>query len=186
MSDTEWPRTVWSEARQVNALNGWDAMEDDHLPPAAFFRLLRAAGRDREAALFLAQALPRYEAVAWAMRALERLAPPRAPELGAALAAVRRWLADPSEPNRRAAGDNAGRTDPPAPATLCALAAFHAGGSVAPADLPAAPPPRGSTGRFAGAAVIAAAGLAADTAEQLKHALDEGEQVARTILENGR
>lgn len=186
MSDTEWPQTVWSEARQVNSLIGWREMKDDHLPPSAFFRTLRSAGHDREAALFLAQALPRYEAVAWAARVIARLPEAQSPTLRAAHAAVEVWLADPSEPNRRAAGDDAGRTDPPAPATLCALAAYHAGGSVAPVNQSAAPPPRGATGRFAGAAVIAATGLAADPNQQLKRALDEGEQVARTPMENGR
>lgn len=186
MTNTEWPQTVWSEARQVNSLNGWQEMKDDDRPPSAFFRALREAGRDHEAALFLAQALPRYEAVAWAARVIARLPEAQSPKLRAAHAAVQTWLAEPSEANRRAAGDHAGPTDPPAPATLCALAAFHAGGSVAPKELPAAPSPRGSTGRFAGAAVIAATALAPDASQQLKRALDDGEQLARSPMENGQ
>lgn len=182
MTETEWPQTVWSTARQITSLNGWPDMTDDHLPPAAFFAALRGAGRRQEAALFLAQALPRYEAVAWAARVIAGF-----PELHTPAAdAVERWLADPSEANRRAAGDGAGRVDPPDAATLCALAVFHAGGSVAPVALPPAPPPRGSTGRFAGAAVIVASSTAAHPPAQLDAALDAGEQVARMRLETGR
>jgi hypothetical protein len=186
MSQSEWPRTIWSEARQINSLNGLPDMPDDHLPPADFFRLLRRAGRDREAALFLAQALPRYEAVAWAAAVIGGIAEAQPPALRAALDAVRAWLDDPTEARRRVTGDVAGRTDPPAAATLCALAAFHAGGAIAPGDGPAPPAPRGLTGRFAGAALIAAAASAGDTARQLARALDAGDQIARKSLENGR
>ena len=186
MTEIEWPQTIWSEARQVTSLNGWPEMPDDHLPPSVFFQALRGAARDREAALFLAQALPRYEAVAWAARVIERSPAAQPPEMRPAMAAVHAWLADPSDANRRAAGEAAGPTNPPAAATLCALAAFHCGGSIAPPGQPAAPPPRGATGRFAGAAVIAAASLAAPAAEALRRALDEGEQFARNRMENER
>lgn len=186
MIDTEWPRTIWSEARQVNRLNGLREMAEDHLAPASFLRELRRAGRGQEAVLFLAQALPRYEAVGWAKSVLDRLSIAQPAEHAAALAAVGAWLDDPSEANRRAVGELAGRIDPPAPATLCALAAFHAGGSIAPDGRPAASPPRGSTGRFAGAAVIAALGNIHPAAQQLERALDDGELLARMTLETGR
>ena len=183
---TVWPRTIWSDARQVNTLNGWPEMPDDELAPAAFFRALRSAGRDHEAVLFIAQALPRYEAVAWAAEVIDGIPEAQPPALQRTAAAVRSWLADATDTNRRAVGDAAGPTDPPAAATLCALAAFHAGGSIAPPDQPVAPPPRGLTGRFAGAAVIAASSLAADPAQQLQLALDRGDTIARTTMEDDR
>ena len=186
MTTTEWPRTIWSEARQVNALIGWREMREDHLSPADFFRTLRDAGRDREATLFLAQALPRYEAVEWAARVIDRVPEARPSAPHDTMNAVIAWLADPSDANRRAAGKHAGPVDPPAATTLCALAAFHAGGSIAPSEQPMVPPPRGSTGRFAGAAVIAATSLAFDAARQLESALEEGELVARAKMENVR
>jgi hypothetical protein len=178
MSDMDWPLTVWSAAHQVNALNGGGETPEDQLAPARFFRMLRTQACEAEAALFLAQALPRYEAVLWADGVIGEIAPTLPPAHQPAIAAVRAWLADPSEANRRAAGEQAGPTDPPAAATLCALAAFHTGGSVAPPDQPAVPPPRGATGRFAGAAVIVAAALSDDPAAALRRALDDGERIA--------
>lgn len=186
MTETEWPRTIWSNARQVNALNGVPDMPDDQLAPAAFFHALRDAGRDREAALFLAQALPRYEAVAWAAQVIDGIPAAQPQSLEPTVAAIRAWLADASDANRRAVGDAAGPTDPPAAVTLCALAAFHAGGSIAPADQPIASPPRGLTGRFAGTAVIAASALTTDFAQQLRRALDAGEAIARAAMEDDR
>lgn len=183
--EVEWPTTIWSEARQVTGLNGWPTMAGDDAPPAVFFAALRAAGRDAEAAMFLAQALPRFGAVAWAMSVVEGADTP-SPEPVAALKAVRTWLSNPSEANRRRAGEDAGPTDPPSAATLCALAVFHVGGSIAPAEQPAVAPPRGATGRFAGAAVITATALAQDPDDVLRRALDEGDSIARTRTENKR
>jgi hypothetical protein len=177
---TDWPRTIWSEAGQVNRLNGRSPMGDETAPPAAYFRWLCAQGHDREAALFLAQALSRHEAVAWAARLIDQTPPPTA-EARSALEAVQAWLADPGETHRRAAGERAMACTPPEAEALCALALFHTGGSIAPPDLPPTPPPRGATGRFAGAAVIAAAARARQPADLLRHALDEGNRLASRL-----
>ena len=72
-----WKQVRWTEAGQVTAILGWPASEHDTDPPEALFDRLRAAGRDDDAAMFLGQALPRYEVVAWATRTVHDLAPPR-------------------------------------------------------------------------------------------------------------
>jgi hypothetical protein len=186
MLQTGWPRTIWSEARQINRLNGWPEMVDDQLAPAAYFQALRAADRDQEAALFLAQALPRYEAVLWAARVIDGIPEACPLPLAPAMTAIRTWLGDANDANRRSAGDAAGPTDPPAAATLCALAVFHAGGSIAPPGRQTAEPPRGLTGRFAGTAVITATCLTTDPRQQLRHALEKGEEIARAKMEDER
>lgn len=92
-----WKQVKWTEAGQVAAILGWPASKHDAEPPEAAFDRLRAEGRDDDAALFLGQALPRFEAVAWAAQSVRRLAPVDAPEGDAqALKAALLWLQDPS------------------------------------------------------------------------------------------
>lgn len=185
MIPAEWPRTIWTEARQITELLEWPPAPDDKLPPAHFWRRLRDDGRDREAALFLAQALPRYDAVAWAAEAAGRLADSFDEVDRATLAATHTWLAAPNEKNRRALVPARATDLGTGAAGLCALAAFHSGGSIAPPDQPAAAPPRGATGRFAGAAVIVAASRGGGAAE-LERLLDAGDRTAQTKLEKER
>ncbi|WP_343616383.1 hypothetical protein [Novosphingobium sp.] len=174
---THWPRTIWSEAGQINRLNGRRQLGDESVSPTAYFQWLLAEEHDREAALFLAQALTRYEAVAWAAQMIA-LTPSPTPAARSAFETAQAWLADPSEPRRRAAGEQAIAIIPPEAESLCALAAFHTGGSIAPPEQPPMPPSRGAAGRFAGAAVIAAAARAHHPADLLRQALDEGARLA--------
>jgi hypothetical protein len=103
-------------------------------------------------------ALPRYEAIVWAARAVRELAPvePNTPE-GEALKAVLLWLQDPSDSRRRTAFDVAQRAAEGSPQRLCALAVFFSGGSMAPETLQPVPPPKDVAGKFAAGAVLAAA-----------------------------
>ena len=74
-----WTRVKWTEAGQVTAILGWKAAAGDPSPgqpPRAYFDALRAAGRDADAVEFLSQALPRWEAVAWAARSVRDLSSP--------------------------------------------------------------------------------------------------------------
>ncbi|HWU15234.1 MAG TPA: hypothetical protein VN157_14630, partial [Caulobacter sp.] len=61
-----WKQVRWTEAGQVTAILGWPTSEHDTQPPEIFFDRLLEEGRDDDAAMFLGQALPRYEVVAWA------------------------------------------------------------------------------------------------------------------------
>ena len=176
-----WPRTIWAQARQINALLRWPAMPGDDAPPDRFFEQLRAEDRAAEAALFLGQALPRFEAVLWAAQVA---APVAGPTEAAAMAAVQAWLANPAEPERRAAGAAALHGPPAAAATLAASAVFHSGGSIAPPDRPPAAPPREVAGRLAAVAVLAAVATAGrDHRAALDHALDLGTALARREAE---
>lgn len=183
IEDKPWPWTIWSEARQINELNGLPRSPGDDTSPANYFRTLVGGRRHAEAALFLAQAMPRFEAVAWASDPLT------AGHLNdgcgsRALAAVIAWLADPHEANRRAAGNTVPPGLRPGAAELCALAVFHSGGSISPEDAEAVAPPRGATGRFAGAAVIAAAMHAKEPQAFLEQALLQGERIASTRMKD--
>lgn len=110
--------------------------------PREFLDALAQTTRHPDALKFLAHLLPRREAVWWAWMCA-RLAPdPAAPPAAqAALDATERWIAQPSEENRRAAMRAAEAATFATPAGCAALAAFLSGGSVAPASAPEVPPP---------------------------------------------
>jgi hypothetical protein len=171
-----WHGSVWTEAGQVRALLGWSPAADlDPLPLDACFARLRGRRAAAEAACFLGVALPRYEAVLWAARGVHDLVAAPEPE---ATAAVTAWLREPTEPRRRAVEPVARAMRRPTPERLCAWAAFMAGGSVAPLGSPPHLAPPDATGRFAAAAVIAAALPHGDGG--LHSLLDAGARLAET------
>jgi len=184
---TDWKQVKWTEAAQIADLLGWT----ESLGPAArstpadYFAGLRDAGRLSDAVLFLSQALPRYETVAWAARAVRDLGskPPPAGPAADALKATLLWVQDPSDGRRRAAFEAAGRLRQTSPERLAALAAFFSGGSIAPADSPAAPPAKEAAGRFAAGAVLLAAIRSGDRDAALARILDAGVSIAEGGLD---
>lgn len=174
-----WTQVKWTEAGQVAELLGWDqdAVPDPHKPPDDFFANLRDQGRNQEAAYFLGQALPRYEAVVWAARVVARLAPPESAD-SAALNAALEWVADPTEVRRRAAYEAASAAKSDSPARMAALAAFFSGGSMAPEGQAAVLAPRHAVGRLGAAAVLLAADQSDDGKAALGWALDQGVDIA--------
>ncbi|KQV56766.1 MULTISPECIES: hypothetical protein [unclassified Caulobacter] len=174
-----WKQVRWTEAGQVTAILGWPLSEHDAQPPELFFDRLLAEGRDDDAAMFLGQALPRYEAVAWATQAVRDLAPPDLPQRDVeALDAALRWLTDPSDNRRRAAFDAAANASGTSPQRMCALAVFFSGGSLAPADLEPLLAPKDAAGKFAAGAVLTAATDSGRRQEGLRAALALGEALA--------
>ncbi|MFL5297562.1 MAG: DUF6931 family protein [Phenylobacterium sp.] len=174
-----WKQVKWTEARQLTSILGWPATDRDDQPPEGFFDGLRAEGRNHEAAMFLGQALPRFEVVTWAARSVRDLSPPQPPPADAdALKAAFLWLQDPSENRRRAAFEAASAADTVAPQRLCALAVFFSGGSLAPENLEPVLAPKETAGKFAAAAVISAASASGKPAEALDAALKLGEALA--------
>jgi hypothetical protein len=161
---------------------------DGGLAPSAYFDALRTAGRHIEAAEFLGQALPRWEAVAWAVRAVRDVRPAdaRGAAESAALKAALLWVQDPTENRRRSAFAAAEGADATAPERLAALAAFYSGGSVAPADCAPLPAPKEAAGRFAAGAVLVAALSAPKPDKTLAACLDAGVAMASGAADDGR
>jgi hypothetical protein len=123
-----------------------------------------------DAVRFLAHTLPRREAVWWAClcaRAVGGTALP-APQ-AAAVQAAERWVADPSEANRRAAQAASEAAGLGTPAACAAVAAFWSGGSLAPPDLPVVPPAETLTAHGAASAVLLAAVLTEPQKAPEKH-----------------
>ncbi len=167
----EWARVKWTEAGQIFAALDLPHADDAAVAtPKAQFDALVEAGDFDTATHFLALALPRYESVVWAARAVQN--GEKAPR------EIDRWIADPTDNNRRAvwaAGEN-GPAD--SPERLVAAATFLSGGSIAPEDLPAIQPDPNVCARLSAAAVLVHAYRAPDPKEFLKGALADGAVLA--------
>src|ERR1041384_735771 len=83
-----------------------------------------------DAVRFLAHALPKREAVWWGWMSARRAAGENpAPKIKAALEATEKWIAQPTEDNRRAAHVAAQKAEFGTAAGCAALGAFFSGGS---------------------------------------------------------
>jgi|SRR5580658_312914 hypothetical protein len=132
---------------------------EDRITVEAYVRRLAEAGQRLPAVTMLAYALPKREAVWWACTAARHTSALFGPEATArpAIEAAEGWVRQPIEATRRLAERAAKRTGTGSPAGLAALAAFWSGGSLAPANVPAVPPPD----LLSGKAVLGAVKLAA-------------------------
>ena len=110
--------------------------------PAAFVALLAREGEPTDAVEFLARWLPPRQRIWWGCLALWYLYRPEPPSaVDTVLAALVRWVEEPTDANRRsarAAGDALGSGHP---AGALALAAFWSGGSMSAPHLPEGLPP---------------------------------------------
>lgn len=184
---TGWTGVKLTQARQVQALidpASPESWADETVSAADAFHALKAAGEAGDAVDFIAHALPRLEALAWAARVLDDEARERPPVMRdrQALDHVLRFLGDPDDAKRRAcmaAGDAAGER---APERLLAMAAFFSGGSISQPELPPVLPPPETAGRLAGTAVRLAAHRSGEPERVLGHALALAERVAEQGL----
>ncbi len=180
-----WSRVMWSQASQVFALyepapETRETVAADLAPAAAAARLLADEALS-EACAFMAQALPRFEAIQWAYACVRETAPQAMSDLDRmALDAVGRWLADSSEELRRRCGELALAGGPETPETFCAISVFWSGGSLAPPDAPPVAPARGLAGMGVNATIqLAAARLGgAKVPPMLRRFLAAGEDMA--------
>jgi hypothetical protein len=133
-----------------------------------FVASLTAAKRYNDAVRFIAHALPRREAIWWALvSAQEAAGPSPKPEVRAALDATDTWIRHPGDAQRRAAMDAAKLATYQTAAGCAALAAFLSGGSLSPAGQPDVPPGPFHTAKAVyGAVAIAAIGDDPKTAHE--------------------
>ena len=109
----------------------------DDMEPCEFAIALVENKMSVDAIRFMAHALPAREGIWWACLCMrhalgENLSPL---DRAAATAAVR-WVIQPTEENRAAAGAPAQAAPPPSIAGALATAAFHTGGNIAPPGMP--------------------------------------------------
>ncbi len=154
-----WRRVKWTRAAQLAPLLD-DAVELDGLadrPPAEAFAALFDTDRI-QATRFVAQCLPRMDAVMWVGACLQRSGAPKTTAAAVARKAAVRWVREPSDALRReafVAGEKAGWAT--ADGAAC-LAIFLSGGSMAPPEQEqGVPPPPGAFGQAVAGAVLIAA-----------------------------
>lgn len=145
-----WRRVKWTRAGQVAALAQAEAalagLHD--APPQLAFAMLRS-DNPQVALRFIAQCLPRFDAVRWVHACLTRTASSdagidRAAQLRAALrSGIADWIADPSDKRRRLVFEMAQQVGFDVPEGVGGLAVFLSGGALGPPDLEngVAPPP---------------------------------------------
>jgi hypothetical protein len=144
------------------------ALLDPAARPHEYLDLLITSGHLTDAIRFLAHALPKRDAVAWACLATRSSLPLAASaEAFAALEAAEAWVAEPSEDNRRVAMAKAEAAQFQSPASWAAVGAFWSGGSMAPAGAPEVPPAASFTAAaVTGALILAAVHPQPDRAER--------------------
>lgn len=178
---TRWPTVRLTEARQVLAL--MDVEEEDLPPPGgdlhAWYDGLRHAS-PADAVDYIAHALPRFEAVAWAAaflheRSRDRDLPGRD---RLALDHAMRWLDEPNDANRRAVHAAAQAAGQRSPERMLGSAVFYSGGSISPVGAAPVLPPEEAALRCAAGAVKMAAYRTETPIEALAEALALAEQVA--------
>ncbi len=110
--------------------------------PAAFAALLAEQGDPADAVEFLARWLSPRQRIWWGCMALWHVYRPNPPAaIDATLAALVRWVEDPSDENRRAARAAGEVLGPRHPVGALALAAYWSEGSMSLPDLPEVLPP---------------------------------------------
>lgn len=152
-----WRRVKWTRAGQLAELASvGEALAGLHdAPPPAALAALRET-HPQVAIRFVAQCLPRFDAVRWLHEVLAR-AP--APPPGSARAEIRTgiaaWLADPSDKRRRLVFDHAEAAGFDVAEGAAGLAVFLSGGGLGPAELEhGAPPAPGAFGEAVAGAVL--------------------------------
>ena len=137
----------------------------------AFIDRLCSEGLHSDAVDILTHLLPKQYSIAWGCECLQELNAhgTAAPADVAALSVTKRWLADPSEENRRAAIEIADRLRYQGPGAWLAAAAGWTAGSMLPAGQPEVPVAPTLTGDAIGAAVrLAAAAEPAAFAQRMQ------------------
>lgn len=146
-----------------------------------FFDLLVGRELFQDATRFLAQALPKREAVWWSTLCVKAYLENKLSATDrAALEAAVNWVAQPIQEHARAAEKAAEATRHETAAGWCSSAAFWSGDSLAPADLPPVPPKDTLTGQavFVAINLTAAADDPRATPERFRTSLQLGAAVA--------
>jgi hypothetical protein len=160
------------------------ALQRPAFGPREYLGALLEADQHADAVKFLAHLLPRREAVWWAwMCAKKGLGKTPLKEEHAALTATEKWIAEPTDENRRAALEAANAATLESPAGCAALAAFLTGGSLAPPGMAEVPPPRYAAAKAVfGSLVFSAVTVEPEKApEKFRKYLSDGMELAERI-----
>jgi hypothetical protein len=159
----------------------------EEMTPEGFLEALIEAELFPDAIKFLAQALPKKEAVIWARDCSREESGAAHSELDEiCLEAVDRWLAEPSDENRRTAMDLADKAGYKSSASMTAAAAAWTEGGMGPAEYDDVLPPETLAGTMSSSAVLMAAleSRSDKTAETQHRLLESGLVIAQGAESN--
>src|SRR4051812_37009985 len=150
--------TAAIQTAQLSSISGIGddarALLRDEMPPREFTQLLIDRRHFPDAVRLLAHALPKRESVWWAWVSARRAAAEPAVPIQTSLAATEKWIAQPTEENRRAAMQAAEVAGLQTAAGGAGLAAFFCGASSAPPRGPPGAPGSYGRGRGGGGGVL--------------------------------
>lgn len=145
--------TVGAEARKVL---------DPEMSPEEFLKLCQDRKWYSDAIQFLAHYLPKRQGVFWALTCVRQGAgPDMSAEAEVALKAAERWIADPTDDNRKAALKASEDADSSTPAGATALAAYYSAGQPHSDD-----PKTNARGYFMTAKLVSGAVMLAATVDR--------------------
>jgi hypothetical protein len=111
------------------------------ITPGQYFARLLVHNEPGDAVRFQTFSMPKREAVWWACLCLRSVVDPmRKPKQADALKAVVRWVLDPSEGHRQAAGQAGKAATFGTPVGAIAMSVFYSGGSILPPGEKVVPP----------------------------------------------
>jgi hypothetical protein len=186
MSDAKLTHVTAKTAAEVTARyeleEPAEAVLTEQQTPIEFLNALTDKQLFVDACRFLAQALPKREAVYWAWLCAAPAPKGKKPDLAdTALIIAEKWVLKPSQELCYQAKEASDAVGLKVPAGLAALAVFFSGESMTPPDLAAIPPPPHLTGVTAANTVILSVLL-----DDPKKANDNYRQVLDTGLEVAR
>jgi hypothetical protein len=131
--------------------------------PDQFAGILVENNHHPDAIQLLAHYLPKRQAVFWAVSCVKQVTGNPSPDVDGAIKATERWIAEPTEENRKAALKAADAADAGTPAGCAALAAYYAEGLPRTED-----PKQNARAHFLTSKLVAAAVLLAATSDDKK------------------
>lgn len=124
--------------------------------PADFAMKLAKTGEPNHCLLFMSYALDKRSGVWWLTRCIHEVKSILDANDEAMLGLAEKWVAAPSDANRRKAMEGAEKLEMSTPAAWAGVGAFWSGGSMAPPDVPAVEPADNLAGKaISGGAIMA-------------------------------
>jgi len=152
-----------------------------------FLERISAAQLEVDAIRVLAAGLPKPESVWWGVLCVKQLMPkPWRVVCESALVSAEKWVKEPTDANRRAAGSAAEKAGWDTPTGCLAGAAWLSGGSLSPPNLPTVMPREDLTGRTVAGVLLMLLALDAKQADAMRTSiLQLGQQIAKGEIKKG-
>ncbi len=181
------PRLAQELLQGVPLSDAAQALLEPTLTIRQFLERITAAQLQVDAIRVLAAGLPKPEAVWWGVLCVRQYLPkPWRVVCETACVAAEKWVKEPSDANRRAAGAAAEKAGWDTPTGCLAGAAWLSGGSLSPPELPAVLPREDLTGRTIAGVLLMLLALDPKQTDVIRASiLHIGQQISKGEIKNG-